>query len=227
MVYREALIGTIQSEGEPEQLVTVTPNRYKKKAFPFTVEACLPKGEAKDINIGLLTANRLVSSEATAILYQLRIFDFRTNVGALAAFLCRLSDQARQNIHGIAMEYHNAEEPDYCCDLRVRKIRGKGSGNQAAWSKACTYIANNVKVKELHLTINVKVSEEFKSLKWVKDLVKIKGLNLLTLEACQHDDGAVVETKAWCEAGSVMSTDPCFSEPLVLLFEYLLEEMLE
>ena len=227
MVYREALIGHPRYVGQPVQFVGVTPARYKKKGYPFRVEVSDRKGEANDINVGILTANRLVNNEATTVLYQLRTFDFRTNVGAIATFLRRLSDHARQNIHGIAMELHDEKEPDYCCGLRVRRIWGKGSGNQAAWSKACTYIFENVKVKGLNLTINVKVPAEFKSLKWVKDLVQIRGLKFLTLHVSQHNSGGVDAIRAFYKEGDVVSTDPCFSEHLVPLFEYLRREMLE
>ena len=227
MVYREALIGRPRCLNQPEQFVEVTPARHKKKGYPFRIVTSLLKGEANDINVGLLTANRLVNNEATAILYRLRTFDFRTNVGTITAFLRRLSDHARQNIHGIRMEYHHSDEPDYSCGLRTNRIWGKGPGNQAAWSKACTYIVNNVKVKELNLTINVKVPREFKSLKWVKDLVKIKGLKLLTLNVSQHDNKGVDVVRASYREGDVIATDPCFSEHLVPLFEYLREEMLE
>lgn len=58
---------------------------------------------------------------------------------------------------------------------------GRGGDNKAAWGRACKHIAENVNMKELSLTINVKVHEDFKSLQWVKGLIKIKNLKRLTL----------------------------------------------
>ena len=88
------------------------------------------------------------------------------------------------------------------------------------------FMAENVKMEELNLTINVKVSAGFKSLVWVQALVRIKGLQRLTLQAKQHrDDEAPI--KASYGEGSLAASRPCFSEHLVQLFEYLREEMLE
>ena len=227
MVYHETLVGTIRGEEVHAQLVTVTPTRRRGKSFPFRIEVQLPKGESMNIDVGLLAANRLLNNEAIAVLYRFRTFDFKTNVGAIAAFFRRGSEQARQNLRGIAMEFYDKEELDYCCDLRQNHVWGKGSGNQAAWSKACAYIMNNVKVRELNLTINVKVSAEFKSLKWVKDLVKIKGLKFLTLKVNQHWGSGPDVVRASYQEGSLTATDPCFNEHLVALFDYLREEMLE
>ena len=224
-VYRETLIGTIRREKEHAQLVTVTPTRYKKQSFPFRVEVLLPKCESKGINVGLLAANRLVNNEAVAVLYQLRIFDFKTNVGAIAPFLRRFSEMGRRNLHGIAIDFYDKEEPDYCCGHRKNNVWGKGSGNQAAWSKACAYIVSNVNVKGLNLTTNVKIPAEFKSLRWVNDLVKIKKLRFLTLKVNQHYGSEVI--RASYKEGSLSATDPCFNEHLVALFEYLRDEMLE
>ena len=87
-------------------------------------------------------------------------------------------------------------------------------------------MAENVKMEELNLTINVKISAGFKSLQWVQALVKIKGLQRLTLEARQHhDDEVSVKASYW--EGSLTASRHCFSEHLVQLFEYLREEMLE
>ena len=228
-MYREALIGTVHSDGVQAQLMTVSPTRHRGKDFPFRIETSLPKGESMSIDVGLLAANRLVNNETIAVLYQSRRFDFGTNVGAIAAFFGRIPEQGRQNLTEIAMEYHDKWEPDYCCGLRKNHVWGKGSGNQAAWGKACMYIMNNVKVKGLYLTVNVKVSAEFKSLKWVKDLVKIKGLKFLTLEVKQHSgngpDGPDIVRASYRE-GNLIATRPCFNEHLVPLFHYLREEML-
>ena len=184
-----------------------------------------------NINVGLLAASRLVNNEAIAVLYESRTFNFGTNVGAIAAFLSqKVPEQARQNLKGVAMEFHNKEEPDYCClppNFFPNYFWGKGPDNQAAWSKACAYISNQVKLKGLELTINVKVSAEFKSLKWVKDLVRIKGLKFLTLKVDQHSGSGRDVIRASYKEGSLTATDTCFNEHLVPLYDYLREEMLE
>ena len=179
------------------------------------------------MNIGLLAANQLLNNEAIATLYQLRTFDFTTNVGSIMPFLRSVSEQARQNLHGIAMELHDKEQPDYCCGPGMNKFWGKGRGNKAAWSKACAYIGENVNVKALSLTINVKVPADFKALQWVQGLVKIRTLRYLTLVVHQHWKSGTDVIRASFKEGSVTATDHCFSEHLVPLFEYLREEMLE
>ena len=87
-------------------------------------------------------------------------------------------------------------------------------------------MAQNAKMEEINLTVNVKISPEFKSLPWVRALVRIKGLQRLNLQAKQHIDDEV-PVRASDQQGSLASSRPCFSEHLVQLFEYLREEMLE
>lgn len=212
-VYREALIGAVDRGVERAEFVMVKPFRKGKKNSQFRFEG-LPKGEWNQIDVGLLTANRLLNTEAVAVLYQLRTFDFGNNLGYLVRFLRGLSEHARRNVRGIAMELR--------CGPDV-----KGRDNAAAWGKACTYIHDNVNVKELTIFINIKITEEFKSLKWVKDLIKIKKLTYLSLEACQHDRNGPVGISASYKEGSLTATRHCASEHLVPFFEYLRDEMLE
>ena len=225
-VYREALIGASKSGAPCATVITVTPIR-DKNIHPRFRFGCLPKGESNEIDVGLLAANAIVNNEAIAILYQLRTFNFTTNVGGIAPFLRSVPEQARQNLHGIAMELHDKEQPDYCCGPGIDKTWGKGSGNKAAWSQACAYIGKNVNVKALSLTINVKVPGDFKALEWVQDLVKIRTLRYLTLEVHQHWNSGANVIRASFDEGSLTATDHCFSEHLVPFFEYLRQEMLE
>ena len=227
-VYREALSGVGLSGATRADLITVTPTRLrKKKNLQFRFGGQYVKGESKEINVGLLAANRLVNEEAIAVLYQSRTFDFQTHVTGIEPFLRSVSEQARQNLHGIAMELFDNEEPDHCCGRAQRETWGKASGgNMVAWSKACAYIGEHVNVKALSLTINVKVRADFKTLKWVEDLVTIRRLRFLTLQAKQHFHDARV-IRAIYKEGSLTATDGCFSEHLVPLFEYLREEMLD
>ena len=125
------------------------------------------------------------------------------------------------------MELHDNNEPDHCCGHDAFTTWGKGPDNQAAWRKACVYIADNVNVKMLSLIIDIKVPANFKFLGWVKDLVKIKKLKSLMLEVIQHGGSGPVVVRASYKEGSVSATDHCVSEHLVPFFEYLREEMLE
>ena len=237
MVYREVLSGTtahgVTWDGETittgAELITVNCNRMKNFVFRFGINE---KGESKDINVSLLLASKLVNREALPILYQSRTFDFTTNVKLVMPFLSSLSAEARHHLRGIAMELHIKNQPDYCCGGENIPY-GKGLDNQGAWVKACSYIGQSVKVKELTVTVNVKIPAEFKSLKWVKALVNIKGLKRLTLYVNQHDGSyrapadTIMHPRASYKHGSVSSTNSCNSDHLVPLFDYLVEEMLE
>ena len=232
-VYREVLRGTaargVTWEGGTfstgAELILVSCNRKKDFSFRIGTEE---KGESKQIDVSLLVANRLVNREALPILYQSRTFEFATNLKAVIPFLSSLPAEARHHLRGISMELHAHGEPDYCCGGENR-CYGKGSDNKGAWGKACVYIGQSVKVKELTVTVNVKIPAEFKSLKWVKALVNIKGLKRLTLQANQHHGflGEALHTRANNKHGWVSSTGDCNSKHLVPLFDYLLEEMLE
>lgn len=231
-MYREVLRGTaahgITWQGDTiptgAELILVSCNRKKDFSFRFGIGE---KGESKGIDVSLLVTNRLVNREALPILYQSRTFDFATNVKVVIPFLSSLPAEARHHLRGISMELHAEGEPDYCCGGENR-CYGKGSDNKGAWGKACVYIGQSVKVKELTVTVNVKIPAEFKSIKWVKALVNIKGLKHLTLQADQHHGFASdTHTRACYKHGSLSSTDDCNSKHLVPLFDYLLEEMLE
>ena len=220
-VYRESLIGASNdATNKSAQYVTVT-STIDNSGFKYV---SLHRSATNQINVDLLATSRLLNNEAIPVLYQLRTFNFKTDVGGAVRFLRGVPEQGRQSLHGIAMEYHDKEQLDYCCSP---KFRVKGPGNKAAWSKACAYIADNVNVKALSLTINVKIPAEFKTLKWVEDVVKIKKLKSLVLKVFQHEHGDGCVIRASCERGTLLATDPCFSEYLVPLYEYLREEMLD
>ena len=221
-VYREALRGHLRDGVAYGGKISVTCNRNKKFQYQWDGQQ---KGDSKDINTSILATNRLVNNEAIHVLYQLHTFDFKNNAGSVVLFMRTMSKEARKNIHGIAMQLHDKGEPDHCCG-GLDNAWGKGPDNQIAWEKACTYIAENVTVKELTLTINVKVAADFRSLQWVKALVRIKGLKRLRLQAKQHCYDTVL-TRVTYKDGSLAATTHCFSEDLPRLFEYLREEMLE
>lgn len=221
-VYREAFRGPTYNELAYGGKVDVFCNRNGDFQCRFDGQQ---KGDSKETNISLLATNRLVNHEAIHVLYQLHTFDFTKHVGGVVPFLRSLSAEARQNLHGIAMELRDKRQPDHCCGGFV-DAWGTGPDNQAAWGIACSYIAANAKVKELSLTINVKVPKKFQSLKWVKALITIKGLKRLNLQARQHLNNPVLPRASYKD-GSLAATRPCFSEHLVDLFEYLRKEMLE
>ena len=221
-VYREALKGPVREGVACGERILVSYNRSKKFQYKFGRQL---KGDSKDINVSLLTANKMVNHEGVPVLYQMHTFDFGRCVRSVIPFLLKLSIETRQNLRGIWMELHDSHERDHCCGGNSNAW-SKRSDNQAAWLKACMYLAEDVKMKELNLSINVKISSEFKSLKWVQQLVRIKGLRRLTLEAKQHRDDEVT-IRASYQEGCLSATRTCFSEHLIQLFDYLREEMLE
>ena len=220
LVYREALSGDARA-----QSITVALRRDKHPYSKFRF-AGFPRGESKEINVGLLTANRLVHQEAIAILYQSRTFDFTTNIARMVQFLSGLPEQARKNLHGISMELFDKTEPDRC-QLHLKCNWGKGPDNRRAWSKACKYIAEDLNLKHLTLVVNVRIPKDFKSLTWVKDLVKIGKLRSLVLVASQHGASVPCLKKTSYKKGSVSADDLCNSRYLVPCYEYLREQMLE
>ena len=225
LVYREALRGPVRRGFAYGEKIVVSCNKQNNNHFAFRL-GDQQKGESKDINVGLLATNKLVTSEAIPVLYQMHTFEFTTYVGGVVPFLSSLPEGARQNLRGISMELHDKRETDYCCG-GLNNSWGRGADNKAAWGRACKYIAENVNMKELSFTINVKVHEDFKSLQWVKGLIKIKNLKRLTLQANQHHPKGQLLTQASYKEGPLLATKHCFSKHLVPLFEYLREEMLE
>lgn len=93
-VYREALIGAVTCGDTRAEVIAIDPLRKGNNNSRFEFQG-LPRGEWNEIDVGLVTANRLVSREAVAVLYQLRTFDFRHNLGYLVRFLRTLSEHAR------------------------------------------------------------------------------------------------------------------------------------
>lgn len=185
LVYHEALRGVERAE-----VITVTPTRKKNDQSQFRFwgnwKGFNWKGVSKEINVGLLTADRLLNNEATTVLYGLRIFDFRTNVGGVERFLRNLSEQARLSLGGIAIELHDKAEPDHCCGRGVDRSWGKGPGNQSAWTKACAYIAESMSLKHL---------------------VKIKKLRHLSLQVEQHYNSGPLVVRASYKEGSLSASE--------------------
>ena len=225
-VYREALTGVVRNGVACAEFITVAPLRRKDNKVDFG-SVDLAKGEQKEITVGILAANQYMNPEAVPVLYELRTFDFGTNVKGISPFLSSLSEQARHNVCGICMELHHNRAPDHCCGLHIDNSWRKGRDNGAASGEACLYIAGNVNVKQLFITINVKIRGNFRTRPWVTDLVKIKSLKSLTLQVNQHRNSGPVLTRASYKEGSLSATDSCFSEHLVSFFDYLREEMLE
>ena len=228
-VYREAFNGVLRCNGRSRRgrngfgkSMVVTYHKTNKFQYRFLGQA---RGESKEINASLLVVNKLVNKEAIPVLYQSRTFEFMNTVTTVARFLSSLPQDAQQNLHGISMELRDIKEPDRCCG-GVNKTYGKGQDNQVAWGRACTYISENTRVEQLEITINVKVAAGFKSLKWVKALVKIKGLKHLTLVADQHWSTHPLLTLASYEDGKLLAEKHCRSEHLFTLFEYLRKKML-
>ena len=219
-VYYEALRGTVRGGIAFEERVMVTRNR--KNIF----ECRYPRqsaGESKDINTSLLRVNRLVNSEAIPVLYRSHIFDFTREVRNVTPLLRGLPEGARHTLQGISMELRDGSASHFCYPGISFTL---GPDNQAAWIKACSSIARNFKIKQLRITINVNIDDEFKSLKWVKALVRVKDLQRLTLTVQQYCyRGHPLLSRGRYTSGELLATDHCFSESLVRFFEYLCEEM--
>lgn len=111
-VYREALRGSARNEVVCGGKMEVFRNRDGNFQYRFDGQQ---KGDSKEINISLLTTNRLVRHETIHVLYQLHTFDFTKHVGGIVPFLRSLPEEARQNLRGIAMELRDKRQLDHCC----------------------------------------------------------------------------------------------------------------
>ncbi|KAF6232966.1 hypothetical protein HO173_008929 [Letharia columbiana] len=215
-LYQKTVSSAVRRRVNPDDTIMVIPFRTKKKGLQFWF-GHPPKGESREINLGILAASRQTHDEAIAVLYQFRNFDFGLSINGVVPFLLSLSQHARENLSGITMDLHNKWKP----------CRHRGPDNQADWSKACIYIGENVNLKTLSVSINVKVDAGFRDLKWVKDLVKIKNLRYLTLQVIQHHSIGPVPVIASDKEGSLSATEDSVSEHLVPFWCFLREEMLE
>ena len=92
----------------------------------------------------------------------------------LSLSLRSLSPTARHNIKCITMKLVvlSGEDGGNCWyeEYKVHE-------NEDDWSKACSYIAKNVRLQNLAFSVHEAITEEFEDLAWVQDLVQIKGLS--------------------------------------------------
>lgn len=133
------------------------------------------------INTAILRTSKAIHDEAENFLYQLHEFDFTHDVSRVVPFLQSLSDEARQNVSRLTVHLINA----YVISVGPPgQPRLGGSAivraNTPDWGQACSYIAHNVRLRELAFRLESEVSEDFQSLPWVQNMVQIKGLRMLT-----------------------------------------------
>ena len=100
-IYREALKGPVRDGFACGERIIVSYNRNKKFKYEFARQL---KGDSKDINVNLLTTNKLVNHEAVSVLYQMHTFDFARNVRSVIPFLLKLSGETRQNLREEMLE---------------------------------------------------------------------------------------------------------------------------
>lgn len=170
-------------------------------------------GQGMGISVAILRTSRTIHEEAEAILYQLHEFDFEDEVFAVAPFFRSISHNARQNISCITMHVHDflgnritGGNPDGRADANPRD-------NKQHWGPACSYIAQNVRLRELAFHINItemasltnrstgspwefyecEPPKDFQNLSWVQDMTQIKDLWSLTYYNEVHDHDSIEE----------------------------------
>lgn len=168
-VYRELLIGAGQ------RIVVFDGSVFGNGALLMWSRSCMIEGPnvyGKDITTTLLRTNRRIYDEALPVLYQSHAFDFGIDVHNIAPFFDQISFAARQNVHCIHMELLR-----YGIDRPLRSVPGRDiNDNCLAWSGACAYIADHLRVKELSFNINFTIHQDFQRFRWVKDLAQMRGL---------------------------------------------------
>ena len=232
------------------------PNRdvetfYGNRASPHwknpasTFECALPSFFGKDITTGLLLVSKSIYAETIPILYNSRVFDFGVDVFGIIPFLRKMTPLARESVHNIHMELyalpiHKLKKPVFQHHQDVR-------GNAKDWTEACTYIADNLQLKQLSINVSTEVHEAIQSpvdlslLQWVKDLVQIQGLQSLSYHISPNGHGLnslrprvdppahAASSKGFAPGpDDVVDGDVKGAKPgLGRLFRYLRREMLE
>ena len=163
-VYRELLIGGGRT------VVVCTESVLSVWSRSCNIEG--PSAYGKDITTALLRSNRQIYDEALPILYQSHAFDFGIDVHNIAPFFSRTSSAARQNVGCIHMELLR-----YGIDRPLRSVPGRDDNDNCLdWSRACAYIAGNLRISELSFNINFTIHQDFQRFRWVKDLAQIRSV---------------------------------------------------
>lgn len=125
----------------------------------------------KDITTALLRTNKRIYDEALPVLYQIHTFDFGIEVLNIEPFFSKTSFAARQNVHGIHMELlrYGTDTP-----LREALVRPAIIDNGSAWNNACTYIASDLRVREISFNINFAIPQDFQRFRWVMNLAQVR-----------------------------------------------------
>ena len=127
-----------------------------------------------DIHPAILLSNRKIREEAEAMLYQSYDFDFNRDVFGAVPLLRSLLPTARHNIKCITMKLVVLSGED---GGKFWYEEYKAHENEDDWSKACSYIAKNVRPQNLAFSVHEAITKEFEDLAWVQELVQIKGIS--------------------------------------------------
>ncbi|KAI9789204.1 MAG: hypothetical protein M1833_002452 [Piccolia ochrophora] len=133
------------------------------------------------IDVTLLRVNRQIFDEAEPVLYQCHDFDFCSHIFAAIPFLQSLTERARQNIAGARIVLLRGPSPskEVFEKLFTREL-ANANDNDCDWSELCTYIQEHLRLRELQFTVAGSLNRDFQDEFWVKDLVRIRGLQKLS-----------------------------------------------
>lgn len=140
------------------------------------------------LHTSILGASHLLHAECTQLLYSSYVFDFDTHVEALVPFFSDLTPLARRYVRGIR--------------IVKRALPYEKEFDRAEWSNAISYVAENMDISSLSLGIVVGKSgpsgwdgvvpynamdfgflKEMDGMEWVQELLALKGLEELKVEA--------------------------------------------
>ena len=140
-------------------------------------------GQGMGIDTAILRTSRAVHEEAEALLYQLHEFDFYIDIFAVVPFLRSISHNARQNISCITMylQYLGGERIGRPGPLGGHVLCKE---NLTDWAPVCSYIAQNVCLREFAFNMQHEAPEDFQQCSWVLAMAQIKGLQKLTYYEC-------------------------------------------
>ena len=127
----------------------------------------------KDIATALIRSNRHVFNEAEPLLYQFHCFSFEGCGDDGISFLHHISCRARQSIRRIRLELWG----------RLRRFDNSkwNRDRLTSRSKVCTYIANNLHLRELRFdAIVLAVLANFPNEALALEFIQIKGLSSIS-----------------------------------------------
>lgn len=169
------------------------------KCHPHLQKSCFRVRSArvgcgKGINTAILRSSRALHEEAEPFLYQLHEFDFSVDVFGVVSFLRSVSHNARQNISCLTMYLNMYLNEDIADSPHSSELKATSRFNLLHWGLTCSYVAQNVRLRELAFELSEEASDNFRHLSWVQDMAQIKGLRKLTFY-----EYTVGSCHWWCE----------------------------